>query len=323
MDILKYVKSKGDFPSLLIGIGAVLAGTGAAAIRGNMELLPASLCCLFAVFCQLWVHYFSAWMEMRRVGFECHQPRIKDSDEENTPLALRVLREAMTSTLTISIMLWLTLMTMADNGWLTILLGLLLGVAIFGAGYVMNCGKHPLHETWVSGVATFIFFGPVPVIGTALVQVQHDATGGLWNYFDIEPAIYTGIAMGCLAFAIYLIFKYIQMRGYAPLAERALISSRKRSALRWGVYVSGLVMLADMVFLYFKLKFGNSILICVPAFIAFAMNAYIAFKMKNADVAELRHLKQLSCLNYFLMGLLIMIIWLVVEYPDDSIRVLF
>lgn len=44
--------------SLMLGAGAVLSGMAAAALHGNFELLPATLCLLFAIFMQLAGNYY-------------------------------------------------------------------------------------------------------------------------------------------------------------------------------------------------------------------------------------------------------------------------
>ena len=43
MDVLQYMKQRADLQSLMMSTGTVLAGTAAAVIRGNMEILVASI----------------------------------------------------------------------------------------------------------------------------------------------------------------------------------------------------------------------------------------------------------------------------------------
>lgn len=52
--------------SLMLGIGAVLAGMAAAELHGNLEFLPATLCLLFVIFLQLAGNYYYLYYDISR-----------------------------------------------------------------------------------------------------------------------------------------------------------------------------------------------------------------------------------------------------------------
>lgn len=111
MDILQFMKRRADFQSLLLSAGTVVAGTAAAVVRGNMEVLAASVCLLFALSMQLGCNCYHSYLLMRRS--EPLPGRLDRVRNEEQVLSLRVLREGSFACLIISLMLGLTIMTMS------------------------------------------------------------------------------------------------------------------------------------------------------------------------------------------------------------------
>lgn len=319
MDILAFAKSRGNFPSLLMGGGTVLAGTAAAAIMGNMDILTATLCLLFAIVVQLGSNYFHSWCIMMRRGFKEPRPRIDDNVFRRDPLSLRVVKEATTACFIVSLMLGLTLMTIATYPLWAILVGLM----IYGVNFPLNYGKHPLYGTFWAIIATFLVFGPIGVISTTIMQTQQEGSLILWNMYDVAPSIFLSIGMGLMACNVHLLYSYHNFRidpGMNPTSVTAKMGS---NLTRFVIFIDGLLLFLLVGFCIFQLNFPDPLIATTPVFLGFALNTYIVMRMGTANFGELKHLAMLSMVNYFLTGLTLLIVWEAIGLPDDSYKAFF
>lgn len=320
MDVLAFAKTRGNFPSLMMGCGSVLAGTAAAAIHGNMDILAATVCLLFALVTQLGANYFHSWCIMMRRGYSEPRPRIDDGEFRYDPLSMRIVREATTACLIVSLMLGFTLMTMSTSTLWAICWGLM----IYGIQLLLNYGKHPLYGTIWAVVATFLCFGPIGVIGTTIIQTQHEATAlGVWDYYDLAPAIFLSIGMGFLACNVHLLYSYHNYKIDPKKNPTSVTAKMGRGLTVFVVFLNGLLLFLLVTFFLFDLNFPEPLLACAPVFIGFAFNTYIAVRMPKANIGEIAHLGSLTKVNFVLTSVTLLIVWIAIGLPDDSYKVLF
>lgn len=319
MDVLAFVKSRGNFPSLMMGFGTILAGTAAAAIRGNMDVLAATVCLLFAFATQLGANYFHSWCIMMRGGHNEPRPRIDDGEFHRDSLSLRVVREASTACLILSLMLGLTLMTMSSNHVMSILTGLI----IYGIAISLNYGKHPLYGSVWAVVSTFLLFGPIGVIGTTMIQSQNEEIFGLSSIYDTAPATFLGVGMGFLACSVHLLYSYHNYRidpGMNPRSITLLLGPRTTQFM---VFLNGLMMFMLVSYHIFSLNFPDPFIAIVPLFLGFALNTYISLRMSRANFGELKHLAKLTMVNFMLTGITLLIVWYAIGLPNGSFKTYF
>ena len=63
------------FPSLMMGIGAVLAGNSSAQVHGNAEFFPATICLVFVIFAQLAANCYTRYREvLYSMGYDASLP---------------------------------------------------------------------------------------------------------------------------------------------------------------------------------------------------------------------------------------------------------
>lgn len=318
MDVLSLVKRKANLPTLMLGVGSVLAGTGAAAIRGNMDILAASICLLFVVFAQLAANFGHYYLEVGRYYDNLPRPKLRECKWYGNLFAVRVFREASFVSMIMVGMLGLTIMTMAGSPWWV----LISGIIVAGVNLLLLLGKRPLFGTPWAVVCTWIVFGPVGVLCTSLLQVQHKAPT-LWSYFDISTGIFLGPAMGLLACNAYLIYAYfanVVDPGHNP---RSITHKIGMKGVQWLYFINGLLQLLMMFFQVSYFDFPRPEIAIVPSFLAFALNTYIFINMRRAPVGELVHLSMLTKINVLMTGLLTLLFWWYIGAPDDSLKVLF
>lgn len=318
MDILEFMKRRADIQSLMLSVGTVCAGTAAAALRGNAEVIPASLCLLFAVIAQIGCNLYHYY---RFINFKVTHAgglRIPSAKLEATATEQRVLNEGSKAALLLSLTVGITIMTMAKDFWWTLIVGVVLYVLMYLMARYPAIYRNPL-----SLIITYIIFGPIGVIGTALLQFQHEAVRTLWNFFDGAPALYMAQAMGFLACSHHIVMSYFNRRIDPNPNRPSVAKSFGRIGSAVVVALNGLLTFAIITFMAFKLEVAAPLLVIIPGFLAFCMNSYIAIRMPYAAVVELSHLNRLTRVNFMMTGLVSLVIWIWVGAPDDSVRVLF
>lgn len=316
MDILQFMKRRADLRSLLLSAGTVMAGTAAAVVRGNMEVLAASVCLLFALTMQLGCNLYHNYEMLQRA--ESVRRHGETVSEERGPLARRVLREGSFACLVISLMLGLTIMTMSADFLWTILVG----VAVYGLVYLMTRGPQVYRSPW-SLLITFLLFGPIGVMSTGFLQFQHEAARSLWNSYDSYPCVFLGIAMGFLACSHHLVQSYFSYQIDDSRKQKGCVGWFGKRGVRVLVGLMGVISLATVIWSVFSLSFPDPLIAVIPGFLGFALNTLVAFSMRRSGAGELHHLSSLTQVNFFLTALLFLIIWGVLGTPDDSMRILF
>lgn len=318
VDLFALVKRKANIPSLMLGAGSVLAGTGAAAIRGNMEILAASICLLFAAFAQLAANLTHYYMMVNRRYENMPRPKMHNPKLLGNNIAVRVLREAGFACSLIAVMIGLCIMTMAEEPFWT----LILGAIIIASNLLLTRGKHPLFGSPWALVFTWIIFGPVAVWGTSYLQVQHDVRV-LWAWFDNIPSLMVGACMGFLACNVHLIYSYAMHVVDPGCNPNGLCHKMGRRPVEILAFLNGLIPLAIACWgiLYFNLQRPE--ITIVPFFLGFALNTYISLRMHTAPIGELVHLSMLAKINYLLTGLTIFLLWWYIGAPDRSMSVFF
>ncbi|GAA1656710.1 1,4-dihydroxy-2-naphthoate polyprenyltransferase [Nonomuraea maheshkhaliensis] len=151
------------FPNAVV---PVMVGTGVAIGEGGFVWWRAVLALFVALSLQIGVNYANDYSDgvrgtddqrvgpMRLVGSRAATPR-------------EVLTAALGS-FALAAVLGLVLVVVTRAWWV-----LLVGAAAIAAAWFYTGGKHPYGYRGLGEVAVFVFFGIVPVMGTAYVQTEH------------------------------------------------------------------------------------------------------------------------------------------------------
>lgn len=323
MNVLEFVKRKCNLQTLWMSVGTVLAGTAAAVIRGNMEVLPAILCLLFGVFAQMTANFYHAWYEMKSVSertFTRESLIYEDeNDESGNPFMVRVLREASLSSFLVSLVIGFGILAIAHQPWWFIIMG----GFIYGQFVVLHLGKRPLINTPLAMIMTFLIFGPVGVISTSLIQSQVEAQRSIWALFDTAPSLFIGIATGFMALTVHFIFSfanYIMSPDYNKFNLTRLVGPSGMIAL---TFMNGVLMFVSIGAMALLLHIDKPLLAVMPAFIGLIINTWVASQMYGGARSDVRYMFLVSITNYVLtFGLMLLVYWLI-SPPDDSYHVLF
>lgn len=149
--------------TLPVSIAGVLAAVGFNLANGTFKPLPAALCLVFALLCQIASNFANEYFDYKsgrdRSGRE--GPRRGVTEGDLTPGSMLA---AVWITLFLAAATGLSLV--AWGGWWLIAIGLIIG--LFALAY--SAGPYPLSTHCMGEVAVVVFFGIVPVNFTYYVQ---------------------------------------------------------------------------------------------------------------------------------------------------------
>ena len=175
--------------TLGMAVGTVAAGSGIAA-DAQMFSLPVGLLCLALALClQIGVNFANDYSDgirgtdRDRVG----PSRLTGSGKAQA----KTVRNVALTFLALGAAAGLAIVLMTQLWWL-----LALGAVAILAAWFYTGGKRPYGYMAMGELVSFIFFGPVPVMGTFYAM-----SGGIFS----EDALYVGLAMGSFAAASMLV----------------------------------------------------------------------------------------------------------------------
>lgn len=300
--------SKARFSSLLMGIGAVLAGTACASLVGQSELIPATMCLLFVIFAQQGANFYYRYLDLTRNSGGDIDRRIitKDKTAGST-----FLKECAIAMFLLALMVGFTIASM--GGWWTIVVG----IFVFFAAWLTCGGSNPLLRTPFGVVCSFILFGPVCVIGTCLLQIVHEANERtVWT--DLIPSLYMSVVIGLMCINATLLYGYANYTTDLRNSKVTLVGAIGRKAGRWLFLINGFLYTGVTVWMCLQLNLRLNGVDMLPSLICLLIDIYIWWQMRVRPRYQYYQLIDLGNFNVFLMGLLSYIIFEITGVPDLS-----
>lgn len=226
-------------PALMMGVGTVLAGAAVAAADGYFEWIPTIMCMLFACFAQVTSNALHRYYDAKRNLVSGESKELEGLQIDSSTMT-QMLQALTLGSLMLAGMIGITIVAMA--GWWCLIPAAVIAFLV----WISNSGPIPLMHTPVNLLVSFLVFGPVGVISTAMVILQHHAPGWTdWNV--LEPGVYFGVCMGLMAVNSHLLYGYYTYR-HDLLAGRKTMSTlvglkHTRELLVIGALLSGIVMI--------------------------------------------------------------------------------
>ncbi len=287
--------------SLILGLGAVMAGLTASVIRGGITLFPAVMTLIFAMLLQISANLYHGFTDLRYSGGE----NISGMGDRNS----RSFNSARTHLMKV----------VADAIGL---LALTTGLALFsfvgwiGVGYVALillilyfyfAGPNPMVRTRWSIVVTFLLFGPVAVSGTAIIQ-NPDCS-------DLLPIVIYSVINGLMAANAHIAIQYLRYEEDLKNGKETLVTAKGGFFTRF-VYLGNTIIVALILILrptaveYVSPWVGISI-----AIVLLLSSAWVFTMMHRNPVTVSRKLKAITMSQYLL--LIITLLCIVLYSFDD------
>ncbi len=309
MDFIPTLNKASSRGSLWLGVAAVAAGAAAAAMHGNLVVLPLTLCLLFGIAAQFSINFLHRYNDERYNFGENKADGI--SFEDSSFSSLTVLREALFGSCLVTLMIGLVIITM--GGWVMIIFG----AALTLLAVILNLGKHPLSRTPWGLPLTSLAFGPVGTLAVCFLQSQRESVND-FNWFDLGPALWLGCAVAFLIANWKIVYNYTNYDLDIINKKRTftvLIGLRASRAL---IVVNALLCLAVItVFVLTNHIYPEWMIITVPA-LALIYYVYMAIAMRTASPEKMRSFIQLSGLVMVLTMLAIFLIFCFTGDPVDT-----
>lgn len=300
--------------TLFMGAATVISGTAAAALHGNLELLPAILCLIFAIFAQTAANIAHRYIDECRNAGENIDDKISGTSESGLPTSL-ILKEGFMSATFLAGMIGCSIATM--TGWWAFAWGLL----IFVLAWAAYTGPTLIKTPW-GLLITFILFGPLGVIGTSLVQSLHEATNPL-GWYDLSPALYLSGVVGLMAVNCHLTYNFSSYHQDQRNQKRTFSIVFGRKSTRVLFLANSLIWFALMLAMCVNLHPQRWGLDMIAAVISIIINGYIWNKMRTTSRHLSKQLVLLSIINITGMAITNLIFFIVTGAPDDSRMIFF
>lgn len=299
--------------SLMLGAGGAIAGTAAADLPGNAEVLPAILCILFAMSAQLCANFYRRYYIVNtRAGRPLGASfPTRPANEEAAAYRICSL-VALFLTLTVGCML----VTM--GGWWTFGVGAI----ILLMGWLCAGGPHPIMRTPWSILATFILFGPVCVITTALIQIRHDFPDPM-TMADLRPTFFAAAVIGLMAANANLVYNYHDIDFDRELGRKSVATIMGKKTVRVFFFINGLVFTGIMAWSCFVLDLDNPWVALIAPAICFLVNLYVGLRLRTSTHEQLHGLIKVANSNVLLMSILMLIMARALGDDDTSTQTFF
>ncbi|MDE6340479.1 MAG: 1,4-dihydroxy-2-naphthoate octaprenyltransferase, partial [Muribaculaceae bacterium] len=200
--------------TLPVSVAGVIAGGGCAAYYNSFKPAPFFICLMFAVMAQVVSNFANEYFDFRngldKKGREGFRRGVTEGDI--TPQAMlyaTIGLLALTCALGCTLIIW--------GGWELIFIGI--AIAIFALAY--SAGPWPLSHHGFGEIAVLIFFGIVPVMFTAYVQVLS------WQIWPVALPI--SLAIGLMGANVLIVNNYRDMEDDRSVNKKttAVIFGRK------------------------------------------------------------------------------------------------
>lgn len=314
MKRLPPVLANAHLSSLMLGTGAALSGIACASLTGNSEMLPATLCIIFAIFAQQAGNFYYRFFDIRNQCGKDIDSRIAEKSVK-TP-SFTILKECSVAMVMLSAMVGFAIASM--GGWWTLPVGIFIAVA----GW-LSCGSSmPLLRTPFGVVCSFILFGPVCVVATCLLQVMHESTGRVvWTY--LFPSFYMAVVIGLMCVNATIVYGYANYYNDLRNSKVTIVGALGRRNSRILFFTNGIVYTAVTVAMCLQLHLDIKGLDMMPSIICFLIDLYIWWQLRTRPRYQIEPLIDLGNFNVLLMGLMSYMVFEITGTPDLSQFTLF
>ncbi|MCH5221978.1 MAG: 1,4-dihydroxy-2-naphthoate octaprenyltransferase [Muribaculaceae bacterium] len=255
--------------TLPVSVAGVFTAWGFCLVNNTYKVVPALLCLIFAVLCQIASNFANEYYDFRagrdragRVG-----PRRGVTEGDLSP---RDMLYAIVLTLILAATTGLTLIYW--GGWWLIAAGLVIGIG----SLAYSAGPWPLSTHCLGEVAVFLFFGIVPVNLTYYVQAL------AWSM----PVFLASCSVGLMGANVLIVNNYRDVFDDKAVAKHTLATQLGRRAMVVLYIFNSLLSVGLMTTTW--LRVGAIWLVVPLAYILFSI--IIALKMSRGEGASLNPL---------------------------------
>lgn len=200
--------------TLPVSVAGVFTAWGFSIFDGSFMVVPAVLCLVFAVLCQIASNFANEYFDYKagrdRVGRSGPRRGVTEGDLKSDDML-----RAVVITLLLAAVTGLTLIHW--GGWWLIIVGIIVGIGALA----YSAGPYPLSTHCLGEVAVFIFFGIVPVNITYYVQSLE------WSL----PVFLASCSVGLMGANVLIVNNYRDMADDKLVGKYTLATEYGRRAM--------------------------------------------------------------------------------------------
>ena len=272
--------------TLPVSIAGVITAIGFNILNGTLKPVPATLCLLFAILCQIASNYANEYFDYTagrdRQGRQ--GPRRGVTEGDITP---RAMKTAILCTIALAGCVGLPLIYW--GGWWLTAIGGIIVLALLA----YSTGPFPLSTNGLGEVAVIIFFGVIPVSFTYYVQAHEWA----WD------VVVAGISIGLLGANVLIINNYRDIDDDMAVNKRTLAVRLGRTAMVGLYAANALVAMGLMIRTWVVI----GIAWCIVPLLVLTASGFIAVKMYHLRGSSLTKLLGLTSMVMFVYSILLFI----------------
>lgn len=280
--------------SLIISTGAVMGGLTAAVIRGGITLFPAIMTLIFAWLLQISANLYHGYCDLHfGAGENIAGMNDRDSRAFNSSrvLLIKTVANAFAIlTITAGVALYPFI------GWI----GIVYFAVILLMLYFYFAGPRAAVRTKWSLLFTFLFFGPLAVSGTALIQNMHSD-----NWL---PIITYSFIIGLLAVNAHIAVQYLRYEEDLKNGKETLVTSKGGHFTRFvyladAAIVTAILIIRPAAVHYVSPWVGTIIGICL-----LASSLWVFSKMHRDPTTVSRMVRTVTMWQYITVTVTLLII---------------
>ncbi len=290
--------------SLILSVGAVMGGLTASVIRGSISLFPAIMTLIFAMLLQLSANLYHGYLDLNfGAGENISGMQDRDSRAANSSRValLRVVANGMAIlTLTAGMTLF------AFVGWI----GLIYVVVIALLLYLYFMGPRPVVRTRWSIFFTFLFFGPIAVSGTALIQ---DMNSPNWL-----PVIVYSVINGLLAVNAHIAIQYMRYDEDRMNGKETLVTAKGGRFTRLVYLANDAIVCAILIVRPVAVEYVSP-LVGIVIGIGLLLSSIWVFSMMHKEPSDVSRLVRSVTMDQYI--LVVIVLMVIVCYSFDQFQV--
>lgn len=280
--------------SLIIGAGAVMGGLTASVIRGGITIFPAIMTLLFTLLLQTTANLYHGYFDLCfSAGENIGAMRDRDSRSSNSSkvMLMKIVANGFAIlTLTAGLSLFPFI------GWIGVAYFVLILIML----YFYFAGPRALVRTSWSVLFTFLFFGPIGVSGTALVQNLHNTN---WM-----PIFTYSIIIGLLAVNAHIAVQYLRYEQDKMNGKETLVTAKGGHFTRFVYLGNAIIITAILIIRPAAVDFVSPWIGIIIGICLLASSAWVFSMMHRDPTTVSRKVKTVTMWQYIVVTVTLMTI---------------
>lgn len=245
--------------TLPVSVAGVIAAVGFNITDGTFRAVPAAICLIFAVLCQIASNFANEYFDYRagrdKAGREGPRRGVTEGD-----ISPRSMLRATFAVLCLAAFAGLTL-TYWGGAWL-----IAVGIAVALGALAYSAGPYPLSTHCLGEAGVLVFFGLVPVNFTYYVQALH------WS----APVFLASLSIGLMGANVLIVNNYRDREDDTAVGKHTLATALPSGSMPL-LYIAG-SLVAVLLMAPSWLKLGAAwltvpvVYLIISCLIVFAMN---------------------------------------------------